>query len=93
MDMDLLLKGYSFSYYFRQVFQSVCVKTKPALGQSLNLQTLPCCVLLLLLLLGVVLISRDEARLRGANMGRAIAVSTLITRVSDKHCVVTNCPA
>jgi hypothetical protein len=32
-------------YYFRQVAQSVCVKQKPAVGQPLNLQTLPICML------------------------------------------------
>jgi hypothetical protein len=39
-----------------------CVKQKPAIGQLLNLQTLPLCLLLLL----VVMISRAEARLRWA---------------------------
>jgi hypothetical protein len=43
--------------------QSACVKQKPAVGQPLNLQTLPFCVLLLL----VVSIYRAEARLWRAN--------------------------
>jgi hypothetical protein len=48
----------------------VCVKQKPAVGQPLNLQTLPLCLLLLLVVVVVVavvvLISRVEARLRRA---------------------------
>jgi hypothetical protein len=41
MDMDPFLKGFVLSYYFCQVVQSVRVKQKPAVGQPLNLKTLP----------------------------------------------------
>jgi hypothetical protein len=56
-----------------------CVKKKPAVGQPLNLQTLPLCLLLLLLLLVaaavvVVLISRAEARLRRAMSGSPLTL-------------------
>jgi hypothetical protein len=65
VDMDPHLNGFSCSYYFCQVFQYLCVKQKYAVGQPLNLQTLPFFLLLFPLLL-VVLISRAEACLRWA---------------------------
>jgi hypothetical protein len=56
------LMGCSFSRYFYKALQSacVCLKQKPAVGQPLNLQTLPSCLFMLV----AVLTSPAEARLR-----------------------------
>jgi hypothetical protein len=57
-DFRLVVRCLSISHGFFN--PCVCVTQKPAVGQPLHLQTLPLCLLLLL----VVLISGAEARLR-----------------------------
>jgi hypothetical protein len=63
MAIDPFLNDLSFSKFMTNLSIRGCVTQKPAGGQPLNLQTLPLCSLLLL----IVVISRAKVHFRRAN--------------------------